>query len=159
MSLKEVPSALGRLMSRNATALPQSFARNGRRAASSAASSPAPAPEQQSDLQELESQSSFLSGRPAPEVVEGYDPVKRAEKRRFQLPRSRYALLSSAQVCDLPMLTTRPATSTGRRNTTAALCTRTSRRHPPTQRLASSCPAPSASRVSSRRTSRPSRRT
>lgn len=43
-----------------------------------------------SDLQELESQSSLTASQPSADVVKTYDPVKRAQSRRNQLPSSRY---------------------------------------------------------------------
>lgn len=87
MALKEVPSTFSRLVLRGARPSTQALSHNGKRAASNAAE---PAQEQPEDFKDLESQSSFLSGKPSPQVVKSYDPVKRAESRRTQLPRSRY---------------------------------------------------------------------
>lgn len=87
MALKEVPSAFSRLITRGARPSSQLLSHNGRRAASSAT---APAQEQPSDLQDLESQSSFLTDGATPQEIKSYDPVKRAESRKKQLPRSRY---------------------------------------------------------------------
>lgn len=87
MALKEVPSTFSRLVLRGARPSVQTLSHNGRRAASNAAE---PAQEQSEDLQDLETQSSFLTGKPSPKEVKSYDPVKRAESRRTQLPRSRY---------------------------------------------------------------------
>ncbi|ELR02206.1 hypothetical protein VC83_07842 [Pseudogymnoascus destructans] len=87
MALKEVPSTFSRLVLRGARPSAQTLSHNGRRAASNAAE---PAQEQSEDFQDLESQSSFLTGKPSAKEVKSYDPIKRAEARRTQLPRSRY---------------------------------------------------------------------
>ncbi|KAI9049548.1 hypothetical protein LZ554_006576 [Drepanopeziza brunnea f. sp. 'monogermtubi'] len=84
MASKDLPSALRRLILREATSPNALILRSQRRYASTEAAAA------HEDLQELESQSSFLSNGLVDEKVKDYDPVKRAAGRRRQLPSSRY---------------------------------------------------------------------
>lgn len=94
MALRELPSALQRLAIRDTRSRISILARNCRRYASSEAAAPREAPE---DFQDLESESAFISIGPAGEKVKTYDPVKRAQGRRRELPPSRYVLTAIDQ--------------------------------------------------------------
>jgi large subunit ribosomal protein L5 len=82
MALRELPSALSRLAIRDTRPSLLPTLRNGRRQASNEASAVR-------DINDLESQSSFSSSGPTAEIIEAYDPVKRAQARRRELPPSR----------------------------------------------------------------------
>lgn len=87
MALRELPSALGRLAVRDARPILRLSRSNGRRPASGEAVA---VKEYSTDIQDLESQSSFQSTGPSEEIIEAYDPIKRAQARRRELPPSRY---------------------------------------------------------------------
>ncbi|KAH8821501.1 ribosomal protein L5 domain-containing protein [Xylogone sp. PMI_703] len=86
MALRELPSILGRCISRDVrqtTMLAQQCRRH--------ASQDATAKEAlSSDLQDLESQSSLTAPLPSGDTLKTYDPAKRAQSRRRELPPSRY---------------------------------------------------------------------
>lgn len=86
MALKELPSSLRRLAVKDARSS-ISFVRNCRRYASTEA-----APKDASqDMQDLESTSSYSPMSVAEnEHVDSYDPVKKVQQRKTQLPASRY---------------------------------------------------------------------
>jgi large subunit ribosomal protein L5 len=86
MALRDVPSALGRLLTRDVRTVLRSTISNGRRQASSEALA---MKEPIEDFQELESQSSLTSSGPSEDVIKTYDPVKRSQGRRRELPPSR----------------------------------------------------------------------
>ncbi|TAQ89782.1 hypothetical protein B7494_g1863 [Chlorociboria aeruginascens] len=88
MAVREFPSALCRLATRpTRPAVTSTISRSCRRYASEEATSKQ---EVSSDLRELESSSSISSVGFSPLGVEGYDPVKRAQGRRRELPPSRF---------------------------------------------------------------------
>jgi large subunit ribosomal protein L5 len=89
MALRELPSALRSLAIRDTRSRTLVLARNCRRHASSETAASQEAPE---DFQDLESESAFISIGPVDEKVKTYDPVKRAQGRRRELPPSRYVL-------------------------------------------------------------------
>ena len=86
MALRELPSALRRLTTRGARPATNSITRSCRRFASTEAG----AQETSEDFQDLESKSSLLSNGAVDEKVKSYDPIKRSQGRRTQLPASRY---------------------------------------------------------------------
>ncbi|CZR58996.1 probable 50S ribosomal protein L5 [Phialocephala subalpina] len=86
MALKELPSALRRLAVQDTRSI-TSLVRNGRRYASTEAAGK----DASRDLQDLESRTSYSPMTvAADEKADGYDPVKRVQQRRRQLPASRY---------------------------------------------------------------------
>lgn len=85
MALKELPSALRRLAV-DGTRPSTSFVRNCRRYASTEAATK----NVSQDLEDLEPRSSYSPISVADEEVGTYDPVKRVQQRRRQLPPSRY---------------------------------------------------------------------
>jgi hypothetical protein len=87
MALRELPSTLSRLIARDSRLTTASISRNCRRYASTAEASRKEATE---DLQDLESQSSFSANDYPAEKIKAYDPVKRAQGRKRELPPSRY---------------------------------------------------------------------
>ncbi|KAK6595489.1 54S ribosomal protein L7 [Botrytis cinerea] len=87
MALRELPSTLCRFSRREIRSTPASIGRNGRRYASGEAVAARESPE---DFQDLESQSSFASTSVPSEVIDTFDPVKRAQGRKRELPSSRY---------------------------------------------------------------------
>jgi large subunit ribosomal protein L5 len=87
MALRELPSNLFRLVGRDVRPATTTILRNCRRYASGEASSAKDALE---DLQDLESQSTFSSSEFELEKIKAYDPVKRAQGRKKELPSSRY---------------------------------------------------------------------
>ena len=87
MALRELPSALRQLITRDLQPTATSAGYISRRYASGQAAAVQEALE---DLQDLESQSALTSTEFSPETAEGYDPVKRSQARRRQLPASRY---------------------------------------------------------------------
>ena len=87
MALRELPSILSRFAGRDARPRMTTNLRNCRRYASGEASIANETPE---DLEDLESQSSFSPSELEPEKIKAYDPVKRAQGRRRELPPSRY---------------------------------------------------------------------
>ncbi|KAH7393157.1 ribosomal protein L5 domain-containing protein [Cadophora sp. MPI-SDFR-AT-0126] len=86
MALRELPSALRRLTTRDARPATTSISRSCRRLATTEAG----AQETSEDFQDLESKSSLLSNGAVDEKVKSYDPIKRSQGRRTQLPASRY---------------------------------------------------------------------
>ncbi|KAF7926313.1 uncharacterized protein EAE98_006608 [Botrytis deweyae] len=91
MALRELPSTLCRFSRREIRSTPIAIGRNCRRYASGEAVAAKESPE---DFQDLESQSSFASTSVPNEVIETYDPVKRAQGRKRELPSSRYQFRS-----------------------------------------------------------------
>jgi large subunit ribosomal protein L5 len=87
MALRELPSALCRLAIGNARPLSLSTVCNGRRQASNDAAVV-------EDIGDLESKSSFSVSGPSEEIIREYDPVKRAQARRRELPPSRYGIMT-----------------------------------------------------------------
>lgn len=89
MALRELPTTLGRSILRDGR---PSFLSGGTKKGTRWASSQAAAvkEEEYSDLQELESQSSFVTDAISPEKARSFDPVKRAKSRKHELPPSRY---------------------------------------------------------------------
>lgn len=86
MALRELPSALRRLTTRDARPATNSINRSCRRFASTEVGTK----ETSEDFQDLESKSSLLSNGAVDEKVKSYDPIKRSQGRRTQLPASRY---------------------------------------------------------------------
>jgi hypothetical protein len=86
MALRDASSALGRLAMRDARIMLRSTLGNGLRQASNAAKA---AREPSIDMEDLESQSSFTTSGPSEEVIKKYDPAKRSQARRRELPPSR----------------------------------------------------------------------
>jgi large subunit ribosomal protein L5 len=91
MALRELPSALYRLAIRDTRPLLPSTVCNGRRQAFSDAAAVR-------DIDDLESKSSISLGGPSEEIIREYDPVKRAQARRIELPPSRYGTMTFPQV-------------------------------------------------------------
>jgi large subunit ribosomal protein L5 len=88
MALRELPSSLRRLALRDARPAATAVGGCCRRYASAAA---AAAPQEVSeDFQDLESQSSLSPQFSPDEKIKAYDPIKRAQGRRRELPPSRY---------------------------------------------------------------------
>ncbi len=87
MALRDASSVLGRLAIRDARIMLRSTLSNGRRQASSEALA---VMEPSTDIDELETQSSFTTGGPSEEKIKKFDPVKRSQARRRELPPSRY---------------------------------------------------------------------
>lgn len=88
MALRELPSALRQIVSKNLRPTTtihaaQSFRRH-------ASGKAATIQEAADDFQELESQSALTSSEFPPEAVEGWDPVKKSQGRTRELPPSRY---------------------------------------------------------------------
>lgn len=79
MALREVPMTVGRMTLRELRPWAKSLSNNGLRQVSTEASG---------DLQDLES-SSFSSSGPSEDVINAWDPAKRAKARKRELPRSR----------------------------------------------------------------------
>jgi hypothetical protein len=92
MALRELPWSLGRLTTRCPRRVASATVICSRRFASSQASY---SQEVSPDVQELESQSSFSTTDYSTEKIEAYDPVKRAQGRKRELPPSRYAANAS----------------------------------------------------------------
>ncbi len=90
MAIRELPSAFCRLAIRDARPLLRTSIGNGRQQASGAASAVKDDPS--ADIEDLESQSSFSADGPSEEVIKKYDPVKRAQSRKRELPPSRYGI-------------------------------------------------------------------
>lgn len=91
MALRELSSTFFRLSKRDVRPSMTSMTSNCRRYASSEASSEASSTQEISqDLQELESISSYSPSDIPTESIKAYDPVKRAQGRRRQLPPSRF---------------------------------------------------------------------
>ncbi|RFU25991.1 hypothetical protein B7463_g10354, partial [Scytalidium lignicola] len=87
MALRELPSILGRCMSRDVRQTSTILSQQCRGYASQNATAKEAL---SSDLQDLESQSSLTASQPPEDVINAYDPVKRAQSRRRELPPSRY---------------------------------------------------------------------
>ncbi|KAA8563723.1 hypothetical protein EYC84_011742 [Monilinia fructicola] len=87
MALREIPSTFCRLSRREIRSTPISIGRNCRRYASGEAVAAKELPQ---DFQDLESQSSFTSTTVPNEVIDSFDPIKRAQGRKRELPASRY---------------------------------------------------------------------
>jgi large subunit ribosomal protein L5 len=86
MALRDASTALGRLAKRDARIILRSTLSNGRRQASNEALA---LKESSADIEELESNSSFTTRGPSEEAIKKYDPVKRSQARRRELPPSR----------------------------------------------------------------------
>jgi large subunit ribosomal protein L5 len=86
MALRDASAALGRLAKRDMRILLRSTLSNGRRQVSNEALAVA---EPSADMEELESNSSFTKSGPSEEAIKKYDPVKRSQARRRELPPSR----------------------------------------------------------------------
>lgn len=86
MALRDASAALGRLAKRDHRILLRSTLSNGRRQASNEALA---VREPSADMGELESNSSFITTGPSEEAIKKYDPVKRSQARRRELPPSR----------------------------------------------------------------------
>jgi hypothetical protein len=89
MALRELPSSLRRMALRDARSTAAVAGRLCRRYASADATTP---PEVSEDLQDLESQSSLSTPFSPDERIKAYNPIKRAQGRKRQLPPSRYVL-------------------------------------------------------------------
>jgi len=87
MALRELPSALRQLVTMDLRPAAISVGYISRRHASGQA---AAVQEASDDLQDLESQSALTSTEFSPETIKGYDPVRRSQGRKRQLPASRY---------------------------------------------------------------------
>ena len=88
MALRELPSAFRSLATRDVRPLTASIAWNCRRYASAGTAIKEEAP---SDFQDLELQSSFAVKLPSDDgKITEFDPVKRAQGRKRELPPSRY---------------------------------------------------------------------
>ena len=86
MVLRDVSAALCRLAKRDMRTMLRSTLSNGRRKASNEALA---VKEPSADMEELESNSSFTINGPSEEAIKKYDPVKRSQARRRELPPSR----------------------------------------------------------------------
>ncbi len=84
MVLRELPSILGRIAGRNGRSAVMPCCR---RYASTEAAAVQNISE---DIQDLEAQSTFSSTLAPDEKIKSYDPIKRAQGRRRELPSSRY---------------------------------------------------------------------
>jgi large subunit ribosomal protein L5 len=87
MALRELPSALRRLLIRDLRPTNTTLTQISQRYASGQAAAVQEASE---DLDDLESQSALSSTELPSEAVKGYDPIKRSQGRKRQLPASRY---------------------------------------------------------------------
>ncbi|ESZ93560.1 hypothetical protein SBOR_6043 [Sclerotinia borealis F-4128] len=87
MALRELPSTLCRLTRREIGSTPKLMGRTCRRYASGEAVA---AKEITEDFQDLESESSFSSINVPSDVIDSFDPIKRAQGRMRELPASRY---------------------------------------------------------------------
>lgn len=87
MALRELPSALRQLVTRDLRPTTISAGFVSRRYASGQAAAIQEASE---DLQDLESQSALTPTKISQETIEAYDPVKRSQGRKRELPASRY---------------------------------------------------------------------
>jgi large subunit ribosomal protein L5 len=121
MALRELPSALRQLVTRDLRSTATSAGYISRRYASGQAVAVQEASE---DLQDLESQSALTSTELSPEVVEGYDPVKRSQGRKRQLPASRYG--DNALKRSSPVLKNFTDTNIDPQDTIEGLCILTS---------------------------------
>lgn len=86
MSLRELPSALRQLLIRDLRTTAAVSTQISRRYASGQAAAVQEASE---DLDDLESQSALSSTELPSEAVKAYDPIKRSQGRKRQLPASR----------------------------------------------------------------------
>ena len=91
MAMRELSSTGVRLSKRAARPSLTSINRHCGRHASSEAGRDPTTQELSKDLQELESASSYFQASTPAEDIKAYDPIKRAQGRRRQLPPSRYA--------------------------------------------------------------------
>jgi hypothetical protein len=87
MAIRELPSTLYRLTVKGSRSTVAHISYFPRRYASGEANS---IPDATADLEELESQSPFSSNDYASEKIQAYDPIKRTQARKRELPRSRY---------------------------------------------------------------------
>jgi hypothetical protein len=93
MALRELPSSLRRLALRDARPITAVSGNCWRRYASAEAVAAAPAPQEVSeDFRDLESKSSLFTAFSPDEKIKAYDPIKRTQGRKRELPPSRYAL-------------------------------------------------------------------
>lgn len=92
MALRELSSTFYRLSARDARPATTSISRNCRRYASGETSTESSQRREEfsEDLQELESSSSYSPTDIPAEKIKAFDPVKRAQGRKRQLPPSRY---------------------------------------------------------------------
>jgi hypothetical protein len=88
MALRGIPSTFSRLIIRDVRPLQRTAINHGRQASTEATVSKEPLP----DFEDLESQSSLSSTGPSNQIIKTYDPVKRAQRRKKELPPSRYGL-------------------------------------------------------------------
>jgi large subunit ribosomal protein L5 len=89
MALRDASYALGRLAKRDARMILRSTMGKGQRQYSNATLA---IKEPSMDLEELESQSSLTTSGPSEENIKKFDPVKRSQARRKELPPSRYEM-------------------------------------------------------------------
>jgi hypothetical protein len=94
MALRELPSSLRRLALRDARPTAAIASKCLRRYASGEAVAAAPArSEVPEDFRDLESESSLFTAFSPDEKIKAYDPIKRTQARKRELPPSRYALM------------------------------------------------------------------
>jgi hypothetical protein len=146
MASMELPSILRRLALRGVRS---NVTPVGRCCSRYASTGSARTQEASEDIKELESQSTFTSSLPLDEHIKTYDPIKRSQGRRRELPPSRYV---ARRMAWSSMLTIRIDTNTDLHDTTEDLCTLTSLRHSRTRPLENSSRGPSRTPVWSKPT-------
>jgi large subunit ribosomal protein L5 len=101
MALRDASYVFGRLAKRDARIMLRSILSNGRRQASNEALA---VKEFSIDMEDLESQSSFTTSGPSEEKIKKFDPIKRSQARRRELPPSRYDIFhpQPAQKLNVP---------------------------------------------------------
>lgn len=146
MALRDLPIAFSKLLLRDAPRrLPAAACRTRRHASTKASTK---------DLADLEPSSSLVIPGPSEEVVKSYDPVKRAEARRRELPPSR--CVQARKSCARTVLTPSLDISLDRHGTIGDLFIPISLLPPRTHRLVSSSPVLSTFPVCKRPTNPPS---
>lgn len=152
MALRELPSTLCRQITRCRRPMIAATAQHSRRFTSAGA---APSQDVAAELQDLETQSSFTTSDYPKEKIEAFNPEKRAQGRKLQLPASRYDL-NCCQNGGLQPVLILPDTSIDPQDTIEDPFILTNLHHHPILLLEFSFPAPSHERASSRPTSPPS---
>lgn len=150
MALQELPSAMRQLATRHTRPVAKCLSPISRRCASGEA---APVQNQEvvvpEDFQDLEAESSFNTKYPRSDTIKSYDPVKRSQSRRGQLPPSRYVIVS-IEYKQGNWLTLTPDINSDPQDTTEDLYIPISLLLPPILHLASSYPVPSHTLVSNK---------
>ena len=160
MALRELSSTFYRLSVRDVRPSTASISRNYRRYASGEAAAESSLRQEISeDLQELELTSSYSPTDIPAAKIEAFDPVKRAQSRKRQLPPSRYINLEAGYFRRPGMLIQSPGTNINLQDTTEVLSILTNLPHPPILPHDSSSLALSPTLASSKPTNPPSRQT